>query len=210
MSVIDGGVVLITGASAGSGLEFAKQVASRAKGIVLVARRKEKLEQVAQELKSKNQNLDIFYRCDLSDDQIEKMVNSVLQKTHIDVLVNNAGLADFAFYDKSKWDREISNKPSQLRRFGAVDSQASAADGIQRKGRYHQHRIRSRRCYGPVCCHLQCNQEICGRFHRKSRARLGGDRGWCDPSVSRYRDDTPFCRHVAGPVATDGLGGNTC
>jgi len=73
----------------------------------LVARKEEKMDELAKELKAKNQNLDVLIqRCDISNIQeTERMLEYVLQKTSIDVLVNNAGLGDFAFFDKSKWER---------------------------------------------------------------------------------------------------------
>ena len=45
------GTALITGASAGLGAEFASQLAQQGFKTVLVARRKEKLEELAEELK---------------------------------------------------------------------------------------------------------------------------------------------------------------
>ena len=48
-SPIDGGNVLITGASSGIGREMARQIAPRAKALVLVARRTERLEELKSE-----------------------------------------------------------------------------------------------------------------------------------------------------------------
>jgi len=109
MGIIDGTTVLITGASSGIGMEFAKQLAPKAKQLVLVARKADKLERLAEELKSKNPNLTVFVEpCDLSKtEEIERLVNSILNMTQVDILINNAGLGDFAFIDKSKWERNL-------------------------------------------------------------------------------------------------------
>jgi short-subunit dehydrogenase len=109
MGVIDGGSVMITGASSGLGAEFARQMAPRAKNLILVARDKSKLEDMASELRKLNSKLQVITEaCDLSQtDDIERLINSVLAKTQVDVLVNNVGLGDFAFFDKSKWDNDL-------------------------------------------------------------------------------------------------------
>jgi len=54
---IDGGTVLITGASSGIGLELARQLAPRASSLVAVARRKERLMGLKDELSAKHPGL---------------------------------------------------------------------------------------------------------------------------------------------------------
>jgi len=117
MPILDASNILITGATSGLGLEFARQLAPRAKTLILVARDKSKLEEVANELK-RNQKVEVITEeCDLSrGEDIERMVNSLLERIHIDVLVNNAGLGDFAFFDKSEWERDL--KMMQVNVFG--------------------------------------------------------------------------------------------
>ncbi len=51
---IDGGTVLITGASSGIGRELARQLAPRAHTLVLVARRADRLEVLRDELIARN------------------------------------------------------------------------------------------------------------------------------------------------------------
>ena len=59
--------VLITGASAGIGREFARQLAGRAGSLVLVARRLDRLEELRDELTKKDPNLNVHCRAvDLS------------------------------------------------------------------------------------------------------------------------------------------------
>ena len=94
---IDGCSALITGASAGLGREFARQLATRAAGIVLVARREERLNELRDELIRRAPNLNVRVQVvDLCDKpQIDALVHWLEQeKIDIDFLINNAGLGD--------------------------------------------------------------------------------------------------------------------
>ena len=104
-------VVLITGASSGIGKQTAIEFAKLGSNIILVARRKNKLEQVENELKQFNVDT-LVCTCDVSKkDQVEKMSKIVLKKFNsIDILVNNAG---FAIYG-SVYDLSINDIESQM------------------------------------------------------------------------------------------------
>ena len=104
-------VVLITGASSGIGKQTAIEFAKLGSNIILVARRKNKLEQVENELKQFNVNT-LVCACDVSKkDQVEELSKIVLQKFNsIDILVNNAG---FAIYG-SVYDLSINDIESQM------------------------------------------------------------------------------------------------
>ena len=94
---LDGCSALITGASSGIGREFARQLANRARTIVLVARRSERLADLRDELLNRNPNLDVNVRVvDLADKtQIELLIDSLAHdKIDVDLLINNAGLGD--------------------------------------------------------------------------------------------------------------------
>ena len=88
---------LITGASAGIGAEFARQLAHRARTLVLVARREQRLNELRDELRNRNAQLNVYIRvvdlCDKS--QIDELVRWLDEdKIDIDFLINNAGLGD--------------------------------------------------------------------------------------------------------------------
>jgi len=91
-------VVLITGASSGIGKETAIEFAKLGANIILVARRKNKLEQVTNELKKFNVST-LVCQCDVSKkDQVKEMSKIVLEKFEsIDILVNNAGFAIYGY-----------------------------------------------------------------------------------------------------------------
>ena len=92
-----GSNVFITGASAGIGKEFARQLAGCAGLLVLVARRRERLEELRDELIKSNPSLRVqIQTCDLSDDRSVNELCDWLEreKLAIDLLINNAGLGD--------------------------------------------------------------------------------------------------------------------
>ena len=93
-------IILITGASSGIGKESAIEFAKLGANIILVARKKDKLEQVANELKKFNVSI-LVCQCDVSKkDQVKEMSKIVLEKFEsIDVLVNNAGFAIYGSVD---------------------------------------------------------------------------------------------------------------
>jgi short-subunit dehydrogenase len=99
---------LITGASAGIGLEVTKVLASKLDALIVVARRIERLEQAAKELQSRFPDLKIAIQAaDLSDPEA---VQRLLQQLdagglQVDLLVNNAGLGESGLFERSPWSR---------------------------------------------------------------------------------------------------------
>ncbi len=85
-------VALITGATAGIGLEFAHQLAGRGYGLVLVARDSERLMKVAEELRT-TYAVDIeILAADLTDrSQSASVEHRLAEGEPVDLLVNNAG-----------------------------------------------------------------------------------------------------------------------
>ncbi|PZR71848.1 MAG: hypothetical protein DLM73_14980 [Chthoniobacterales bacterium] len=92
---------LITGASAGIGREFARQLAGRAGSLVLVARRLDRLEELRDELTGRDANLKVHVRhVDLSHpNEVEELCAWLeREKIAVDFLINNAGLGDYGFF----------------------------------------------------------------------------------------------------------------
>jgi short-subunit dehydrogenase len=99
---------LITGASAGIGREFARQLAGRARSMILVARRDERLIELADHLKREHPKLVVHVRkVDLGDlGQLQGFFESLdHEKLEVDLLINNAGLGDSGPFAQSDPDR---------------------------------------------------------------------------------------------------------
>jgi len=105
---IDGGTVLITGASAGIGRELAVQLAARARTLILLARRAGRLDELRSSLLARHPQLQVLtLPVDLSDetDVDRALAEAGAQAEAIDVLVNNAGVGDQALVDQADWAR---------------------------------------------------------------------------------------------------------
>ncbi len=90
------GVALITGASSGIGAEFARQLASQGFDLILIARRKEKLEELSKKLNKKYSITANVLVADLSKlSENEKIVAKIIELNNLDILVNNAGFGIF-------------------------------------------------------------------------------------------------------------------
>ena len=82
---------LITGASSGIGRDMARYLASKNIDLILVARRKEKLQELKKELKVK---VEIF--CfDLTEKESVFELFETVKNKKIDILINNAGFGLF-------------------------------------------------------------------------------------------------------------------
>lgn len=90
---LKGQVALITGCSTGLGVQMAKALANQGAGIVAVARRMDKLEEVTREIKDEFGVEALPIRCDITDtESVDSMVKQALEHFgRIDILVNNAG-----------------------------------------------------------------------------------------------------------------------
>jgi len=83
---------LITGASSGIGAVYAQRLAARGYGLVLVARRAERLEQLAAELRNNHAVSVRTIAADLTQDADTARVEQLLRDEQIDLLLNNAGM----------------------------------------------------------------------------------------------------------------------
>ena len=93
------GKAFITGASAGIGLSFAKKLAQYGFDLVLLARRKERLEAIASELESENPIRCEIIQADLAEiSDIIKTADYLNQINDLDILINSAGFATLGYF----------------------------------------------------------------------------------------------------------------
>jgi short-subunit dehydrogenase len=107
-SPFDGGVVLITGASSGIGRALALQIAHRARAIALVARRKDRLEELKSELLTLNPSLRVAVSAaDITKPEARDAMLAAVEAEvgPVDVLVNNAGFGDLGVFDRADWEK---------------------------------------------------------------------------------------------------------
>jgi short-subunit dehydrogenase len=102
---VKGKTIMITGASSGIGEAAALKIGQAGGKVLLVARTKEKLDAVAEEVQDLG-GTGFVHTCDLSNpDDVERMAREVLaQHGHVDILVNNAGKSIRRSVDRS-YDR---------------------------------------------------------------------------------------------------------
>ncbi len=95
---------LITGASSGIGLELARLFARSKHNVILVARRVDKLQALAEELQQEGVRVDLLPKdLQLDSAPVEIFQWCQQQQLQVDYLVNNAGLGDFGLFDASDW-----------------------------------------------------------------------------------------------------------
>ena len=94
-------VALVTGASAGIGEATARRLKREGYALVLVARRREKLEALAQELGGAT-----VVAADLTEDGAPQQVREAVEREHgrLDLLVNNAGAAWRGSFEEGGWE----------------------------------------------------------------------------------------------------------
>ena len=105
---IKGCTSLITGATAGLGAEFARQLSPHAKRLILVGRREERLNVLAAELKGRFPSLMIdAYKADLSlaSDREDLAAWIIREELPLNLIINNAGLGDLGHFDYAEWGR---------------------------------------------------------------------------------------------------------
>ncbi len=154
---------LITGASAGFGQEFARQLGAKGINLILVARRIEPMEELARQLKEAQGIEVLIFAADLSLPTAPAVINGfVLQHdVEVDYLINNAGSYGPDLLDTEDWSDYRSYielmmtsaaglchyfiPPMRQRGFGRVINVASVAGQVAAAGDYG---------YGPTKAYL--------------------------------------------------------
>ncbi|MGB0973150.1 MAG: SDR family NAD(P)-dependent oxidoreductase, partial [Mycobacterium sp.] len=98
--------VVVTGASSGIGLEIARGLAQRGYPLTLVARRRERLDDLADELRRDHQVTVEIAPVDLSDSVARGELLHRLQGRQLAGLVNSAGFGTHGPFQSLPWGRE--------------------------------------------------------------------------------------------------------
>ncbi len=94
---------LITGASSGIGAELAKIYAKRGYGVILVARRTERLTELAMKLETPSR----IISCDLRDREAAKSLYDMVYDLNVEIVVNNAGFGAVGRFEQIDLDRQL-------------------------------------------------------------------------------------------------------
>jgi uncharacterized protein len=100
---------LVTGASSGIGGDIARALAARGHGVTLVARRTDRLEQLAAELRDRNAVRVETVGCDLCDADARARMRTEIEDRglQVEVLVNNAGFGSGGLFYRLDLEREL-------------------------------------------------------------------------------------------------------
>ena len=107
--IFQGKWALVTGASAGIGVALARELAARGANLVLTARRKDRLEALATELRATGSDVRTV-SADLNDPAAPAAIFGETEAAGIpiDILVNNAGLGLFGEFHTNPMEQELS------------------------------------------------------------------------------------------------------
>lgn len=200
------GTALVTGATSGIGLEFARQLAARGHDLVLVARDLERLEHVASELRATGRHVEVL-RADLVDRAQLATVEARLADPGrpVDLLVNNAGFGlkgrflDNDVEDETRMLEVLVTAPMRLshaalgaqvaRGRGGVINVGSVASYLPRgtygaaKAWLNRFGIWAAAEYGPRGVHVMtlCPGFVRTEFHERLGAEEGSGWLWLEP-----------------------------
>ena len=106
--LLRGRTALVTGASSGLGVDFARELAARGCNLVLVARREDLLRKHADEITARHGVRAEIIAMDLAERDAPQRLYDQLKTagTQVDVLVNNAGYGLYGKFTELPWERE--------------------------------------------------------------------------------------------------------
>ena len=126
-------VALITGASAGLGQEFARALSARGHRVALVARRAERLEQLAASLSGPGEPIVVAADLGVSEDRDRLAAELERHGVDVSVLVNNAGFGIYGAFVDNPREQELRQVRVDVE--AVVDLTARYLPAMVRRGR---------------------------------------------------------------------------
>src|SRR3989304_2700881 len=128
------GPALVTGTSSGIGEEFARQLGRRGHDVVLVARRKDRLEALAATLSAVHGVGAEVIQADLTSDRGVARVEERVRAGDIDLLVNNAGVGTGGEFAQLPLERELGQVDLNIRALLRLTHGALASMILRKRG----------------------------------------------------------------------------
>jgi uncharacterized protein len=146
----DASTALVTGASSGIGAAIAESLAQRGHGLTLVARREDRLDELAGDLHDRYGVRAGIFACDLSEaDERDRLAAKLTElNLEVEVLVNNAGFGyagDFASADRERQAQMV-----RLNCEAVVDLCGRYLPGMIERGRGNVINIASTAAFQPM------------------------------------------------------------
>jgi short-subunit dehydrogenase len=141
---------LVTGASAGIGLEIARQLAQRHHNLVLVARRQDKLAELASSLHADHGVRAEVLAADISDAESRAALPQRVADLGlvVDVLVNNAGVSTIGAVQRSEHEGEVAMVRTNVE--AVIDMCSLFIPGMAQRGRGAVLNVASTAAYQPL------------------------------------------------------------
>lgn len=125
---------LITGASAGIGAAFAERLAADGWDLCIVARRRARLAELARRLRARHGVAVDVVAADLTDPRaLHRLERRVAGDSRLELLINNAGVADFGHFVER--DRDVEETEIKLDVIAVVRLTHAALPAMIRRGR---------------------------------------------------------------------------
>ncbi len=104
---LQGKTALVTGASSGLGADFSRELARRGAGLVLVARREDRLHDLQREIVTNHSVPVTIFPLDLNSPGAPQHLFDRLQASNeqVDILINNAGYGLYGTFAEVPWER---------------------------------------------------------------------------------------------------------